>query len=111
MAEQEADNKVVKRVAINGGVILVIGLACSVLGYFGIKAFKETMGKAMETMQAWTQDMEQSQEAADKFLNSIQVDDLDGAYQSTTETFKKRMPRKDLDDLGKKTPSSKEHTT
>ena len=111
MAEHESDNTTVKIVAIIGGVIVVIVLSCVGLGYFGIKAFKETVGKTMESLEAMSQDMIQSQAVADGFLTQIQSNDLEAAYQSTTDSFKKRMPRKDFDELVKKHPALKEPPT
>jgi hypothetical protein len=108
--EQESSNRAVKIVAIIGGVIVIIVASCGVLGYFGIKAFKETVGKAMETVEAG-QDLEQSRSAADTFLTYIQSNDLDGAYQSTSATFKKQMPQKEFDDLLKKHSALKEPAT
>jgi hypothetical protein len=113
--EQESDNTAVKIIAIIGGVIVVVVLTCGVVGYLifkaGKEAFQETVGKTMETLEAMAQDLQQSQAAADKFLTEIQSNDLDGAYQSTSESFKKRMPRKDFDDLVKKHPALKEPAT
>jgi hypothetical protein len=109
--EQESDNTAVKIVGIIGGVVVVIVLACGVMGYFIIKTAKETVGKAMESMEAWTQDMQQSESVAQAFLNQIQVNNLEAAYESTTESFKKRLSRKDLDELVKKYPALKEPAT
>jgi hypothetical protein len=111
MSEGGSDNTAVKIIAIIGGVIVVIVVSCGVLGYFGIKAMKETVGKTMETLEAMTQDMQQSQAAADKFLKEIETNNLEGAYQSTTEAFKKRMSRKEFDELVKKHPALKESAT
>jgi hypothetical protein len=111
MSEGGSDNTAVKIIAIIGGVIVVIVLSCGILGYFGIKAMKETVGKTMETFEAMMQDMQQSQAAADKFLTEIQTGNLEGAYQSTTEAFKKRMSRKEFDELVKKHPALKEPPT
>jgi len=111
MSEGGSDNTAVKITAIIGGVIVVIVVSCGVLGYFGIKAMKETVGKTMETFEVMFQDMQQSQAAADKFLAEIQTNDLEDAYQSTTETFKKRMSRKEFDELVKKHPALKEPAT
>jgi hypothetical protein len=111
MEQESGSNTAVKIVAIIGGVIVVIVASCGVLGYFGIKAVKETVGKTMEAVEAWSQDMMQSQAEADHFLNEIQTDNLEGAYQSTTEGFKKRMTQKAFDDLVKKHPALKEPAT
>jgi hypothetical protein len=111
MSEGGSDNTAVKIIAIIGGVIVVIVVSCGVLGYFGIKAMKETVGKTMEALEVMTQDMQQSQAAADKFLTEIQTDNLEDAYQSTTEAFKKRMSRKEFDELVKKHPALKEPPT
>jgi hypothetical protein len=109
--EQESSNTAVKIVAIIGGVIIVIVISCGVLGYFlirqGSQAFKETVGKAFEAAEA----IGEGQSVADTFLTSIQTNDLEGAYQSTSEAFKKRMPRKEFDDLVKKHPALKEPAT
>jgi cytoskeletal protein RodZ len=111
MSEGGSDNTAVKIVAIIGGVIVVIVVSCGVLGYFIVKGFKETMGKTLETFETMAAEMQQSQAAADKFLTEIQTNDLEGAYQSTTETFKKRMSRKEFDELVKKHPALKEPPT
>src|SRR5882672_10371016 len=118
MSEGGSDNTAVKIIAIIGGVVVVIVLSCGVLFYFGIKAmkemageFKETVNKAMETAEAMAADMQQSQAAADKFLTEIQTNNLEEAYQSTTETFKKRMSRKEFDELVKKHPALTEPPT
>jgi hypothetical protein len=111
MSEGGSNNTAVKIIAIIGGVVIVVVVSCGVLGYFFIKAMKETVGQAMEGMQEWAQDMEQSQAAADQFLKEIQANDLEAAYQSTTEQFKKRMNRKDFDELVKKLPAFKEPHT
>ena len=105
MSEGGSDNSAVKIVAIIGGVIVVIVVSCGVLGYFGIKAMKETVGKTMETFEAMMQDMQQSQATADKFLTEIQTNNLEGAYESTTEAFKKRMSKKEFDELVAKHPA------
>jgi hypothetical protein len=111
MSEGGSDNTAVKIIAIIGGVIVVIVVSCVGLGYFGIKAMKETVGKTMEALEAMTADMQQSQAAADKFLTEIQTNNLEEAYQSTTEAFKKRMSRKEFDELVKKHPALKESPT
>ena len=112
MSEGGSDNSAVKIVAIIGGVIVVIVVSCGVLGYFIVKAgremageFKETVSKAMETAEAMAQDTQQSQMAANNFVRDLQTGNVDIAYQSTTEEFKKRMTRKDFDELLKKHPS------
>jgi len=105
--EQESSNTAVKIVAIIGGVIVVIVVSCGVLGYFLIRTGKETMEKAMETVGA----MAESHAAADRFLTYIQMSDLDSAYQLTSDIFKKRMSRKEFDDLVKKHPALKEPAT
>jgi hypothetical protein len=115
MSEGGSDNTAVKIIAIIGGVVIVIVVSCGVLGYYlvktGVSAFKETVGKTMETLEAMSQDMQQSQAAGDKFLTEIQTDNLEEAYQSTTEAFKKRMSRKEFDELVKKHPALKEPPT
>ena len=114
MSEGGSDNTAVKIIAIIGGVVIVIVVSCGVLGYFVVKAmkemagqFNETVSKAMETAEAMAQDMQQSQMTANNFVRDLQTGNLDIAYQSTTEEFKKRMTRKDLDELVKKHPSLK----
>jgi hypothetical protein len=114
MSEGGSDNTAVKIIAIIGGVVVVIVLSCGVLGYFIVKAgremageLKETMNKAMETAEAMAQDMQQSQMTANNFVRDLQTGNLDIAYESTTGEFKKRMTRKDLDELVKKHPSLK----
>ena len=109
--EPESNNTAVKIIAIIGGVVVVVVLTCGIVVYFGFKMVKETVGKTMETLEAMSQDVMQSQAVADSFLTEIQTDNLDGAYESTTEAFKKRMPRKDFDDLVKKHPALKEPAT
>jgi hypothetical protein len=111
MSEGGSDNTAVKIIAIIGGVLVVIVVSCGVLGYFGIKAMKETVGKTMETFEVMMQDMQQSQATADKFLTEIEMNNLEEAYQSTTEAFKKRMSRKEFDELVKKHPALKEPAT
>jgi len=111
MSEGGSDNTAVKIVAIIGGVIIVIVVSCGVLGYFFVRAMKETVGKTMETFEAMAADMQQSQAAADKFLKDIETKNLEEAYQSTSETFKKRMSRKEFDELVKKHPALKQPPT
>jgi hypothetical protein len=112
MSEQGSDNTAVKIVAIIGGVIIVIVASCGVMGYFlikeGTKAFQETMGKTLEAVEEMTQDMQQSQGIADSFLVEIQTDNIEGAYQSTTEAYRKRMSQKAFEELVKKHPALKE---
>jgi hypothetical protein len=115
MSEGGSDNTTVKIIAIIGGVIVVIVLSCGVLGYFFVKSmkemaggFQETVNKARETSEAaeaMAQDTEQSQVAANSFVRDLQTNNLDRAFESTTEDFKKRMTRKDLDELVKRHPS------
>ncbi len=111
MAEQESDNTAVKIVAIIGGVILVIVLSCSVLGYFLIQTAKKMASDIEGTIKEFAEDAKQSQKAVDSFLADIRAGKLDNAYQSTTKEFKERMSRQEFEDLIKQHPALKERPT
>jgi hypothetical protein len=95
-------------IGIVGGVVLVFLLVCGGLGYLFIHAMKETIQPMMENFEQMANDMQQSQAAANDFLENIRANRLEEAYQSTTESFKKRVSRKGFEELVQKHPELKQ---
>ena len=94
-------------VGIVGGVVLVFLLVCGGLAYLAINAAKEGM-EAIRPMMEGFEEMAQSEHIANDFLENIRAGRLDAAYQSTTESFKKRLSRKAFDELVQKHPELKQ---
>jgi hypothetical protein len=95
-------------VGIVGGVVLVFLLVCGGLVYLGFKTMKETFEPMVENLKQMAQDIEQSQAVANDFLENIRANRLEEAYQSTTESFKKRVSRKGFEELVQKHPELKQ---
>jgi hypothetical protein len=94
-------------VGIVGGVVLVFLLVCGGLAFLAIRAAKEGM-EAIRPMMEGLEEMAQSQNVANDFLENIRVARLEAAYQSTTESFKKRLSRKAFDELVQQHPELKQ---
>jgi hypothetical protein len=93
--------------AIVGGVIVVFLLVCGGLVYVGLRAF-ESMKEMVQPMVESIEQMAQSQVIAEAFLAEIRANNLDAAYQSTTEGFKRRMSRQAFEELVQRHPELKQ---
>jgi hypothetical protein len=86
MAVQQSANTGVKIVAVIEALLLV--LLCSGLIYFGVQRAQRFLDGLFGKVD---RDGQGSEAAVERFLREIRDDELDIAYQSTTQEFKKHM--------------------
>jgi hypothetical protein len=84
-----------------GGLLLLVLLVCGGLAFFAVRSVQPFMNKAMQM----AEDMTQGMMAAQAFLDNIRSDQLDDAYNATTDAFQKRMDREAFDELVHRHPA------
>jgi hypothetical protein len=102
--ESSGSNTVVIVLAIIGGIVLGIVLVCGGLAYFVI----QKMGPAIDKVVKTVGDVQKGKAAAETFIEDIQSNRLDAAYDGTTAGFQSRMSRKEFEELIRKHPDVKD---
>jgi hypothetical protein len=98
--ESSGSNTVVIVLAIIGGIVLGIVLVCGGLAYFVI----QKMAPAINTFAKTIGDVQKGKAAAETFVDDIQSNRVDAAYDSTTAGFQSRMSREEFEELIRKHP-------
>jgi hypothetical protein len=102
--ESSGSNTVVIVLAIIGGIVLGIVLVCGGLVYFVVQRMAPAINQVMQTVG----DVQKGKAAAEAFIEDIQSNRLDAAYDATTAGFQSRMSRKEFEELIRKHPELKD---
>src|ERR1700675_2451682 len=102
--ESSGSNTVVIVLAIIGGIVLGIVLVCGGLAYFVIQRMAPAIDKIVQTVG----DAQKGKAPAETFIEDIQSNRLDAAYDGTTAGFQSRMSRKEFEELIRKHPDVKD---
>ena len=94
---RSSDNRAVWIVlAVIGGVVLVVALVCGGLAYLFVTSVRtgmQTMHSAMQDMQRVAEEMQNSRQAAQRFIEDLREQRFEDAYEATTDTFQRRQTR------------------
>jgi hypothetical protein len=104
--ESSGSNTVVIVLAIIGGVVLGIVLVCGGLVYYVVQKMAPAINAVAQTIG----DVQKSKAAAEAFIDDIQSNRLDAAYDATTADFQSRMSRKEFEQLIRKHPELQDST-
>jgi hypothetical protein len=104
--ESSGSNTVVIVLAIIGGIVLGIVLVCGGLAYYVI----QKMAPAINTFAKTIGDVQKGKAAAEGFIEDVQSNRLDAAYDATTAGFQSRVSRKKFEELIRKHPELQDST-
>jgi hypothetical protein len=104
--ESSGSNTVVIVLAIIGGIVLGIVLVCGGLVYFVVQKMAPAINAVAQTIG----DVQKGKAAAQTFIEDIQSNRLDAAYDATTAGFQSRMSRKEFEELIRKHPELQDPT-
>ncbi len=82
---------------IIAGVVVLMGLICGGLVYFGVKIVQNMVHDAEQARQTY----EDAKGAANRFLDQLANNQVEPAYQSTSANFKTLRTKQQLDELVK----------
>lgn len=99
-SSSSSNKTVIIVVCVIGGVLVALLIAVGALIYFAANAVKPMA----EMAQQMVNDMQRSQQAAERFLDDLRAGHVQAAYNSTTEAFRKRLTRDEFVKLVEKLP-------